>query len=87
MIDRKMNSSSKSKELPYSLMISTLRRKKILNILTEQNLMREDINKTLNAFSQLLNRQRNTRHKVKDPTSPSKTKKADDGFKFVKKDQ
>lgn len=62
-----------SKVIPFNQVISTLRRKKILNMLAEKDLHKEEIYKTLGAYTKLLNRQRNYRHK-KNPTTTKESK-------------
>lgn len=63
MIDGKLSIGGNSKTMSFGLVISTLRRKKILNILTDKNLNQEEVNKTMGAYNKLLNRQRNQCHK------------------------
>ena len=88
MIDGKLQVGGNSKTMSFNQIISTLRRKKIMGMLDSKNVSKEDINKTMNAYSKLLNRQRNKTHKNSTvPGKKRKQKKDDCGIEIVEVEQ
>ena len=89
MIDGKLSIGGNSKTMPFNLVISTLRRKKIMSILESKNVNKEEVNKTMAAYSKLQNRQRNQTHKNSALGKKKGSKNRDDdiGIEIVEIDK
>ena len=54
---------SYSKELPFNLVVSTLRRKKMIEMLSNSDTNKKEMNQMANTFGKLINRQKESKFK------------------------